>query len=170
MEKFGTEIRYKYHGSATQQKTQHPFQKNHTHPTVTIIKSANLRQNSSTISSPRHHGYHGAPVARGGIINLRTAQLRGIVPPAHRIDHIVEDGAAQVLPPRAHSSHCGPLVGARVVAFHRVERTLAVRAADGVQVAVENGHRYAQPPGVHARHFGPFVLLWNRVVRTVLVA
>lgn len=67
---------------------------------------------------PGRHGHHGGPLVGPGVVALGAAQLRGVVSASDRVDHVLVNGAAQVLPPRPHGRHSVPAVLLGIVAFH----------------------------------------------------
>ena len=66
----------------------------------------------------RGHGHHRRPLVGSGVVSLCTAQLRGVVPPSDRVNHVLVDGTAEVLPPGPHWGHSVPAVLLRVVTLH----------------------------------------------------
>ena len=75
------------------------------------------RATSTYPATTTRHGDDGLPLVDVGIEALGAAELCRVVAAAHRVDHVVVDGDAQVLAPRAHRRHAAPAVGARVVAL-----------------------------------------------------
>lgn len=67
---------------------------------------------------PGRHGHHGRPLVGAWVVPLSTAELRGVIPASHSVDHVLVHGTAQVLPPRAHGGNRVPAVLLGVVAFH----------------------------------------------------
>ncbi len=68
-------------------------------------------------SSGRHCDYRW-PLIGSGIVSLCAAQFRGIISAAHRVDHILVYGTAQVFPTGTHGCHCMPAVLLRVIPLH----------------------------------------------------
>ncbi len=64
------------------------------------------------------HSYYRRPLVGPGVVSLCTAQLCSVISPANRVNHVLVDRTAKVLPSCAHWRHCVPAVLLRVVAFH----------------------------------------------------
>lgn len=67
---------------------------------------------------PGRHGDHRRPLVGSGVVAFGAAQLCGVVSASHGVDHVLVDGAAQVLPAGTHGRHRVPAVLLRVVALH----------------------------------------------------
>lgn len=64
------------------------------------------------------HGDHRGPLIGSGIVTLSAAQFCGIVSAAHRVNHVLVHGTAQVFPTSPHGCHRMPAVLLRVIALH----------------------------------------------------